>query len=88
MTYTVVLERERVGGYSVHVPALPGCHTQGEDLPEALDMARDAIACHIEAMQADGEPIPSDCARVVVEIEDGVEALVLRVSVPGVAAVA
>jgi len=36
MTYTVVLERERDGGFSVHVPALRGCHTQGDDLPEAL----------------------------------------------------
>jgi predicted RNase H-like HicB family nuclease len=36
MVYTVVLVREEVGGYSVHVPALEGCHTEGDTLPEAL----------------------------------------------------
>lgn len=81
MTYTVVLEREREGGYSVHVPALRGCHTQGDDLAEALDMAREAILCHIEALLADGEPIPTDVRPVAVDLAEGGEALVLRVSV-------
>jgi antitoxin HicB len=85
MTYTVVLERERDGGYSVHVPALKGCRTQGDGLAEALDMAREAILCHVEAMVADGESVPSDVRPVAVDLADGGEALVLRVSVPDVA---
>jgi len=38
MAYTVVLVHERQGGYSVYVPALPGCRTQGDDVPEATVM--------------------------------------------------
>lgn len=59
-TYTVVLELEEDGGYSVSVPALPGCYTQGDDLQDALANAREAIQCHVEALAMDGDPIPDD----------------------------
>ena len=88
MTYTVVSVRERDGGYCVHIPALPGCHTQGDDLPEALDMAKDAILCHLEAVEADGESAPPDVVPVAVDLGDGVDAMVMRVTVGETAAVA
>jgi predicted RNase H-like HicB family nuclease len=31
------------GGYTVQVPELPGCLTEGDDLAEAKCMAKDAI---------------------------------------------
>ena len=37
--YTVVLQREPDGGYHVFCPALPGCHSQGDTLDEALAIA-------------------------------------------------
>ena len=43
MKFTVILEPEEVGGYSVHCPALPGCASQGETLGEALANIREAI---------------------------------------------
>jgi len=43
MKFTVVLEPEEVGGYSVHCPALAGCASQGETLEEALANIREAI---------------------------------------------
>lgn len=82
MTYTVVLVREEVGGYSVHVPALPGCHTQGETVPEALDMAKEAIECYLGSLQKRGKPFPVDVQTVTFDWEDGTEALVYRVPVP------
>jgi hypothetical protein len=41
--FEVVLQPEEEGGFSVSVPALPGCHTQGETREEALadDRGRD-----------------------------------------------
>jgi antitoxin HicB len=81
MTYTIVLLREREGGYSVSVPALPGCHTQGEDLPEALWMAEDAIRLYTESLEARGLPIPADVASVPVALADASEASVLRLTV-------
>jgi len=60
MTFTVVLVHEDDGGYSVSVPALPGCFTQGDDLPEALRNSVEAIECHLESLHAHGDPIPLD----------------------------
>ena len=35
------------GGYTVTVPALPGCITEGDTLDEAIANAREAIALHV-----------------------------------------
>jgi len=40
----VLTPDRRVGGYTVLVPALPGCITEGDTLVEAKRMAREAIA--------------------------------------------
>lgn len=37
-------------GYTVTVPKLPGLVTEGDNLKEARDMARDAIRCYLEAL--------------------------------------
>ncbi len=59
--YTIILHPDlEEGGYTVTVPALPGCVTQGETLEEAIAMAKDAIRLHIESLAADGEPIPEE----------------------------
>jgi predicted RNase H-like HicB family nuclease len=42
MKYRIALHRSEEG-YSVHVPGLPGCWSQGATEPEALDNIRDAI---------------------------------------------
>jgi len=60
LSYTVVFEPAEEGGYCVHVPALPGCFTQGETLEEAREMAKEAIQGHIEALAMVGEPIPEE----------------------------
>ena len=57
--YTVLLTPERdEGGYSVSVPALPGCFTQADTYEEALADARSVIAFHLECIEAEVEPIP------------------------------
>ena len=59
--YTVILEPDDEGrGYTVLVPALPGCVTQGRSQEEALMRAREAIAAYIESLEADGEPVPEE----------------------------
>lgn len=37
-------------GYTVTVPKLPGLATEGDDLKEAREMAKDAIRCYLEAL--------------------------------------
>lgn len=59
--YTIVLTPDlEDGGYTITVPALPGCVTQGETIEEAISMARDAIQGWIEVARKHGEPIPEE----------------------------
>ena len=60
--YTVVLEPAEPSGYAVYVPALPGVVTSGDSIEDALAMAREAIALHVRALIADGEPVPVEPA--------------------------
>lgn len=63
-TYSVVLEPDdEAGGLAVHVPALPGCHTEGDTRDEAIAMAQDAIGAYIESLLAHNEPIPIESNR-------------------------
>ena len=41
--YAVVIYEEPDGGFWAEVPALPGCYTQADTLPELLDNLREAI---------------------------------------------
>ena len=65
--YTVILDPDPEGrGFTVRVPALPGCITQGPTREQAIARAREAIALHIESLLADGEPLPEDVPAVEV----------------------
>ena len=49
--YIVLLFEEAEGGYSVEIPELPGCFTEGDTVEEALANAREAIACYLDPAQ-------------------------------------
>ncbi len=68
-TYTVLLTPEEEGGYSVAVPALPGCHTQGDTVEEALANAREAIELYLEVLRDEGQPFPEDVTSQAIRIE-------------------
>ena len=51
-----------VGGYTVLVPALPGCITEGDTVEEALANACEAITLHVDSLIADGEPVPDEAS--------------------------
>lgn len=59
-TYKIMLHKEPEGGYTVSVPVLPGCVTYGENIDEAIAMAKDVIALYVEELQSRGEVIPDD----------------------------
>lgn len=57
-TYSILLTAEDEGGFSVVVPELPGCFTQGENLEEVIEMAKEAISVYIESLEdAKDEPV-------------------------------
>lgn len=69
--YTIFLHPEEEGGYSVEVPALAGCRTQGETLEDAIANAKEAIAAWIGSALAHAEAIPEETVRpqaIVVDI--------------------
>ena len=47
-TYRILITPEEEGGFSVSVPSLPGCFTQGETIDEAIAMAKEAVSLYIE----------------------------------------
>lgn len=59
-TYRVLLTPEPEGGFTVSVPALPGCITYGESIDHALSMAKEAIELFVETLEAEGEAVPDD----------------------------
>jgi predicted RNase H-like HicB family nuclease len=64
MRFKVVLEPEEDGGYSVHCPALKGCHSQGETEKEALANIKEAIEGYLLALN---EKIKVDSKKAKVE---------------------
>ena len=62
--YTIILEPDvEEGGYTVTVPALPGCITQGETVSQCIERAQEAIAGYIKSLEQAGEPIPPEIER-------------------------
>jgi predicted RNase H-like HicB family nuclease len=57
--YNIMLRPEPEGGFTAIVPTLPGCVTYGRTLPEARDMAKDAIEGYIESLRKHQEPAPA-----------------------------
>ena len=49
-TYSVVIHEDPEEGFWAEVPALPGCYSQGESMPELMDNIREAIAGVLEVM--------------------------------------
>jgi antitoxin HicB len=58
--YRIILRKEPEGSYTAIVPALPGCITWGENIEQAMEMAKEAITGYIEVLKEEGEPIPDD----------------------------
>ncbi|HNS40824.1 MAG TPA: type II toxin-antitoxin system HicB family antitoxin, partial [Promineifilum sp.] len=53
MRMQVVLEPSEEGGYTVYVPALPGCISEGDNLEDAMVNIREAIELYLEPIEDD-----------------------------------
>ncbi len=72
LNYRIRLVKEEEGGYTVIVPALPGCITFGDTVEEAIAMAKEAIEGYIETLIDLGKDVPTD--NDVIEYTVSVEA--------------
>jgi len=62
--FDVVIVEDESGGYVAFVPSLPGCHTQGESIDEALENIKEAIELYLETL-SDEEKEEFTSQRVV-----------------------
>jgi len=69
--YPAVFEKGEVKGYCVTFPDLPGCITEGDNLDEAVSMAREAVAVHLYGMEEDGDRIPAPTAPEEIQAPPG-----------------
>jgi len=49
----LALEPSDEGGYTVYVPSLPGCISEGDTVEEALKNIREAIELYLEPVEDD-----------------------------------
>ena len=80
--FTVILDQETDGKYSVYCPSLPGCCSQGEDRADALSMIREAIELVLEVVEdrkregdtaVDSLPLPETSELIAEELREALE---------------
>jgi len=59
----LVFEPQEEGGYHAYAPDLPGLHTQGEDMDDAMANASEAVGLYVKGRREDGEPLDSGVIR-------------------------
>ena len=67
--YHLIFHPEPEGGFTVTVPALPGCITFGKTLAEAKAMAQDAIDGYLASLRKHHELIPTDKESFIASID-------------------
>jgi len=53
----VILEPQEEGGYTVYIPSLPGCVSQGETVEEAMQNIKEAAELYIESIKSRALPL-------------------------------
>ena len=66
--YNVIYEKAPEGGYVAYIPALPGCHTQGETIEETEKNIKEATNLYLESMQDDYFEEPQESYHGLVEV--------------------
>lgn len=67
--FHIRLELNEEGGYTVTIPELQGCVTEGETLEEALEMVKDAMTGLLAVKAEYGDPIPPQFEGVLQEFK-------------------
>jgi predicted RNase H-like HicB family nuclease len=59
----LIFAPEDTGGYHVYAPDLPGLHTQGDTLDEAVANAEEALQLYVEGLREEGRPLDAGVIR-------------------------
>jgi len=66
MVIEVVLEKQEEGGYTVYVPSLQGCVSQGETKEEAIDSIKEAIELYLEPVENEVIVYQGEKAKIII----------------------
>jgi predicted RNase H-like HicB family nuclease len=70
LKYTAIFEPDKeAGGYTVTIPVLPGCISEGNSFEEALKNIKEAAELYLEVLKEEREEIPVEENSVVAPIE-------------------
>lgn len=53
MKFSIVLEKSEDGGFTITVPSLPGCISEGDSKEDALKNIQEAIELYLEPVEDD-----------------------------------
>jgi predicted RNase H-like HicB family nuclease len=70
----IILYMDEDGVWIAECPSLPGCGSDGKTREEAIERVKEAIQVYIEALEADGLPVPEEYTNlelVTIETEAG-----------------
>lgn len=68
-SFSVIYEADPEGGYVAFIPALPGCHTQGETLEETESNLKEAAVLYLESLFEETGKLPHELRTLQGRIE-------------------
>jgi len=72
MKYTIIIEKGN-NSYGAYVPDIPGLVIVAKSKEVTLQLVKEAVKQHIEALENDGQPLPlsrSESGYVEIEIDE------------------
>ncbi|MGN0154129.1 MAG: type II toxin-antitoxin system HicB family antitoxin [Lachnospiraceae bacterium] len=76
--YPAVFQQEETGEYSVFFPDIPGCNSCGKNLPEAYEMAFDALGIMLTYFDEEHMTIPEPSEPSQIQLEDNQFVAIIR----------
>ena len=80
--FPALFEKGEAKGYVVSFPDLPGCITEGDNVEEAIRMAKEALELHLYNMEEDGDSIPVPTSPEKVQLPEDSFVSIVEVWMP------
>lgn len=74
-----IFTQEKNGAFSVHFPDIPGCYTSGDNLPDAIYMAQDALCLCLYDREQEKQSIPAPSSTQTMKVSENEFASVVAV---------
>ena len=68
--YLAIFHREEEGGFYIEFPDFDACFTQGEDVPDGLEMAEDVLCLTLYDMEQNGEKPPTASDQKDIKVDE------------------